>query len=80
MRLGLEYLTGIVTADERGVLVYECRWALDRARERESFEWLIDVAFERMSRFPDLHIYHYGAYEPAAIKRHGPLRDAGGRG
>jgi uncharacterized protein len=33
------------------------------------FEWFIDFTFERLQRFPDLHIYHFGGYEPGAIKR-----------
>ncbi len=66
---GLEYLTGVITADERGALSYEARWALNRAEEKIAFEWLIDFVFERMKRFADLHIYHFASYEPAAIKR-----------
>jgi predicted RecB family nuclease len=66
---GLEYLFGIATPDERGNLAYECRWALDRGRERTVFEWFIDFTFDRLQRFPDLHLYHFGAYEPGAIKR-----------
>jgi predicted RecB family nuclease len=66
---GLEYLTGIVTATDDGALLYECRWALDRAQEKSAFEWLIDFTCERMTRFADLHIYHFGSYEPSAVKR-----------
>jgi hypothetical protein len=42
---------------------------LDRAQERAAFEWFVDLTFERMGRFPDLHIYHFATYEPAAMKR-----------
>jgi uncharacterized protein len=66
---GIEYLFGVVTSTEDGKLTYQGRWALDRAEERAAFEWLIDFTFERLKRFPDVHIYHFGAYEPAAIKR-----------
>jgi uncharacterized protein len=66
---GLEYLFGVVTTNEEGNLVYKERWSLDRAQERAAFEWFIDSTFERMKRFDDLHIYHFGAYEPGAIKR-----------
>ena len=66
---GLEYLFGIASTGEDGSLGYQRRWALYRAAEREAFEWLIDLVFERLSRFPELHIYHFGTYEPAAIKR-----------
>jgi len=66
---GLEYLFGLATADEDGKIVYEGRWALDRGQERAVFQWFIDFTFERLQRYPDLHIYHFGGYEPGAIKR-----------
>src|SRR5579871_6244009 len=65
---GLEYLFGIITT-EGGNRVYQSRSALDRSQERAAFEWLVDMAFSRLSRFPDLHIFHFGSYEPGAIKR-----------
>jgi predicted RecB family nuclease len=66
---GREYLFGMVTAGDDANLIYRGRWALDRQQERAAFEGFIDSVFERMSHFPDLHIYHFGAYEPSAIKR-----------
>jgi predicted RecB family nuclease len=66
---GIEYLFGVVTADEGGSLSYHSRWAIDRSGERSGFEWFIDLTFERLTSFPDLHIYHFGNYEPGAIKR-----------
>jgi predicted RecB family nuclease len=66
---GLEYLFGVLTINEDGSLGYQNRWALDRSRERAAFEWFIDFTFDRMGRFPDLHIYHFGSYETGAIKR-----------
>jgi uncharacterized protein len=65
---GLEYLCGVVTS-QAGRLVYQSRWAGDRSGERAAFEWLIDLVSERLARFPDLHIYHFGVYEPGAVKR-----------
>jgi predicted RecB family nuclease len=65
---GLEYLFGVVTIED-GKTTYQSRWALDRAQERVAFEWLIDMTFERLARFPDLHVYHFGSYESGAIKR-----------
>jgi uncharacterized protein len=65
----LEYLFGVVTADGEGRLAYQSRWAGDRAGERAAFERLIDLIFERVGRFPDLHIYHFGGYETGAVKR-----------
>jgi predicted RecB family nuclease len=66
---GREYLFGVVTAGDDGNLVYQGRWALNRAQERAAFEGFIDAVFHRMKLFPDLHIYHFGTYEPGAIKR-----------
>jgi len=65
---GLEYLFGIATKED-GKLVYQSRWALNRAEELAAFEWFIQFTFERLGRFPDLHVYHFGAYEPGALKR-----------
>src|SRR6202040_808431 len=42
---GLEYLFGVVTTND-GNLVYQRRWALDRAGERAAFEWFIDLTSE----------------------------------
>jgi predicted RecB family nuclease len=65
---GLEYLFGVLTFD--GALwMYEAFWAHDRAAERRALEDLIDRVHERLARYPDLHVYHYGAYEASAIKR-----------
>jgi predicted RecB family nuclease len=66
---GLEYLFGVATTSEEGNLTYEGRWALDRAQEKAAFEWFIDFTFQRIGRFPDLHIYHFGIYETSAVKR-----------
>jgi uncharacterized protein len=66
---GREYLFGVVTANTDGNLSYQSQWALNRAQERAAFERFIDSAFGRMKRFADLHIYHFGSYEPGAIKR-----------
>jgi len=75
---GLEYLFGWAIADpppagtlalDVGPPLYHRRWALDRASERRSFEALIDTIIERWALDPNLHVYHYGAYEPGAVKR-----------
>ncbi|MGH7484100.1 MAG: TM0106 family RecB-like putative nuclease, partial [bacterium] len=66
---GLEYLLGTVTVGESGEIVYRARWALGRVEERKAFEALIDELMARWQRYPDLHVFHFGAYEPAALKR-----------
>ena len=66
---GREYLFGWIELDEAGGPIYEFRWALDGASERRELEAFVDRLAGRIERFPDLHVYHFGAYEPAAIKR-----------
>jgi predicted RecB family nuclease len=67
--VGLEYLFGVLMRDESGQLVYHSRWSQSAAEERAAFEWFVDTVMERWSRDPNLHIYHFTAYEPGAIKR-----------
>jgi len=66
---GLEFLFGHVVLGEDGAPRYEARWALSRADEKAAFESWIDLVSERLERHPDLHIYHFAPYEPAALKR-----------
>ena len=62
---GLHFLFGLLTHDGG----YRTIWAHDRAGERQAFEALIDFLHERLTRHPDMHVYHYGAYEPTALKQ-----------
>jgi predicted RecB family nuclease len=66
---GLEYLFGYVTLEEGGAQQYHGAWALTREQERAAFEQFIDFVMKRWATYPDLHIYHYAPYEPAALKR-----------
>ena len=66
---GLEYLFGYLSKDGSGALTYQHSWAFSRADEKHGFEAFVDFVMERWARFPDLHIYHYAPYEPAALKR-----------
>jgi len=65
---GLEYLFGVLTLDgaEPGYLAL---WAHDRAAERRALEAFVDLVHARLARHGDLHVYHFGAYEPTAVKR-----------
>ena len=67
-------------AEESDVtLSYEARWAFNPGEEKKAFERFIDSVMERRRQYPDMHIYHYSAYEPTAIKhlagRHGVCTD-----
>jgi len=66
---GLEYLFGYAFEDEKGEADYVGDWSLTRGQERQAFETFIDFAHARWAKNPDMHIYHYAPYEPAALKR-----------
>jgi uncharacterized protein len=66
---GLEYLFGYVFKNDHGALVCESDWALTRVDEKRAFQKFVDFVMARWVRFPNLHIYHYAPYEPAALKR-----------
>jgi len=66
---GLEYLFGYLVKDAQGTLVYEGDWAFTRIDEKRAFEKFVDFVMARWVQFPDLHVYHYAPYEPAALKR-----------
>jgi uncharacterized protein len=65
---GLEYLTGWAFRDGNG-WTYEHRWAVSRAEERVACEAFLDFVEARLAGDPQLHVYHFGAYEPATLKR-----------
>ncbi len=66
---GREYLFGWVALSESGTPEYKRRWALTAEEERLAFEEFIDRVMARLAQHPDLHVYHFGIYEPAAFKR-----------
>ena len=66
---GLQYLFGFVFKNPSGEMVYEKRWALDRQDEKLVFEWLLDQIVSRREANPQMHVYHFGAYESGVLKR-----------
>jgi predicted RecB family nuclease len=66
---GLQYLFGFAFRKADGQLSYENRWALNREEEKRGFEWLVDEIVERREVNPLMHVYHFGGYEPGALKR-----------
>ncbi len=68
---GLDYLFGILETDG----TFHAFWSRDEhgefsaAGEKRAFEQVIDFIVERLQATPDLHVYHYAAYEPTALKR-----------
>ncbi|OKO67423.1 TM0106 family RecB-like putative nuclease, partial [Bradyrhizobium sp. AS23.2] len=66
---GLEFLFGYLYGEADGNRRYVGDWASTRQEERVAFERFIDFVTERKKIYPDLHIYHFAPYEPAALKR-----------
>ncbi|TAY97393.1 TM0106 family RecB-like putative nuclease [Rhizobium leguminosarum] len=66
---GLEYLFGYSFAATDVTASYTCDWAFSREDEKANFERFIDFVMARLEQHPDLHIYHFAPYEPAALKR-----------
>ena len=67
-RRGLEYLFGVMTRDGDS-LDFTPLLALSRDEEKAVFERFIDGVHARLRQWPDLHVYHYAAYEVTALKR-----------
>lgn len=67
---GLEYLWGVIEAPVDGAEPrFRAWWAHDRVQEKAAFVAFMDYLAERRLRHPDLHVYHYAAYETTALKR-----------
>jgi predicted RecB family nuclease len=66
---GLEFLFGYLFSETYGSVRYIGDWAWNRQEERVAFERFLDFAIQRLATYPDLHIYHFAPYEPAALKR-----------
>jgi predicted RecB family nuclease len=65
---GMEYLFGFLRRNGDGGLVYECRWAFRAEEEKTAFEWFVDRVMEIWAKHPSMHLYHFTAHEPAALK------------
>jgi len=66
---GLEYLFGVGWVAGDGTFAYRAFWAHDPAGEARAFTELVDFIGARRQVHPDLHVYHYAPYEPAALAR-----------
>ncbi|HVA86160.1 MAG TPA: TM0106 family RecB-like putative nuclease [Candidatus Saccharimonadales bacterium] len=65
---GLEYLFGVLPARDAPD-GYTALWGHDRAGERAAFEAFVDRVMAGLRVDPSMRVYHYGAYEPAALRR-----------
>jgi uncharacterized protein len=62
---GLEYLWGFADSARK----FTPFWAHDRSQERRAVEETIDLIRMHRAADPAMHVYHYAAYEVAALKR-----------
>jgi uncharacterized protein len=66
---GREYLFGVLRMNPDAPPSYTPRWAFTDAEERAAFEATMAGIIAALEADPSIHVYHYGAYEPAAFKR-----------
>ncbi len=62
---GREYLFGVVGGDG----AYTPLWAATPAAEKRAFGQVVERIVATFAAHPDMRVYHFGAYEPAAFKR-----------
>ena len=76
---GLEYMFGYTFLNQSGQPDFQTFDAIDREGEKQAFEEFIRMVLDRQSQYPDMHIYHYAAYEPSRMgmlsQRHGTLEN-----
>jgi len=63
-----EYLFGIAYHED-GKLQYKKFWARNRIEEKQAFAQVMEFILNRLKTYPNLSVYHYGAYEPSTVKR-----------
>jgi predicted RecB family nuclease len=65
---GLEYLFGTAYEDD-GKWRYWPLWATTRGEEKHALEQWLAWITDRLDKHPDLHVFHFNAYEPTALKK-----------
>jgi predicted RecB family nuclease len=64
---GLEYLFGVLEGGKTGA--FQPLWAHNRPDERKALIEFLALVAKRRKRFPNMHVYHYAAYEKTALLR-----------
>jgi predicted RecB family nuclease len=64
-----EYLFGLGRIGPDGTFRYVARWAFSDGEERTAFDETMSDIMAALDADPEIHIYHYGHYEPSAFKR-----------
>ncbi len=62
---GLEYLFGVLDCADN----FQPLWAHDRGAERKALQDFLKLVAKRRKRYPNMHVYHYAAYEKTALLR-----------
>ncbi|NCL76398.1 TM0106 family RecB-like putative nuclease [Rhodococcus sp. YH1] len=65
---GLEYLFGVLEGSAQAPR-FRPRWAHTRGEERRALLDFLDYLTVRRREYPQLHVYHYAAYEKIALLR-----------
>lgn len=76
---GLEYLFGVIEAPTGpGVAgVFRPFWAHSREAEKQAFLDFLEYVQKRRQDYPDMHVYHYAAYEKTALRKLSVMHVAG---
>jgi uncharacterized protein len=76
---GLEYLFGVIEAPIGPGMpgVFRPFWAHTREAEKQAFLDFLDYVEKRRRDHPDMHVYHYAAYEKTALRKLSVMHVAG---
>ena len=76
---GLEYLFGVIEAPTGPGDPGSFRpfWAHNREAEKQAFLDFLDYVEKRRQDHPDMHVYHYAAYEKTALRKLSVMHVAG---
>jgi predicted RecB family nuclease len=61
------YLMGWVEVNAGDAPTYRGLWSNNRRDEQMNFERFVDAVTERRQRHPDMHIYHFAAFEKTSL-------------
>lgn len=76
---GLEYLFGVIEAPTQSGAsgVFRPFWAHSREAEKQAFLDFLAYVEKRRQEYPDMHVYHYAAYEKTALRKLSVMHVAG---
>jgi len=66
---GLEYMFGYLYQNGNQNLTFTTFDAESKLEEKKAFTDFVTFIVERRKTYPDMHVYHYAAYEPSALLR-----------